>query len=259
MKRLLLIILCLQIPAIFLKGQVIPYQPGEKVSWVIRYGLVTGGVATFELKKDTFAGREVYHSIFMAKTTGLAEALYTIKDIYESYMEPNDEMPVCAIRNVQEGHYRRYNPVTFDRDTRADSAILTSNLTGKHVTQKDIRDVISFYYYFRRNWLATDYPFKKGEIITVMTWFTDELFPISMVYVGTEMVRTKAGRIKCYKFNPVTEIGRIFKTNEDVSIWFSADKNNLPVKVRFDIFVGAFTAELISYEGLVAPLEIVEK
>jgi Protein of unknown function (DUF3108) len=259
MKKLLLIIVCLQMPLIFLPGQNIPYRLGEKVSWTIRYGFVTGGIATFELKTDTFAGREVYHSVFVARTTGIAEALYTIKDIYESYMEPENEMPVYAIRNVQEGHYRRYNPVIFDRFTRKDSAILTSNLTGKHVTQKDIRDVISFYYYFRRNWLANDYPFKKGEIITIMTWFTDELFPIRMVYAGMDEVKTKAGKIKCYKFNPVTEVGRLFKTNEDVSIWFSADKNNLPVKVRFDIFVGAFTAELLSYEGLVAPLEVINK
>ncbi len=57
----------------------------------------------------------------------------------------------------------------------------------------------------------------------------------------------------------MTEIGRLFKTEEDVSFWFSADKNFLPVKIRFDIFVGAFSVEIISYEGLVYPLEIKKK
>ncbi|MEI8226084.1 MAG: DUF3108 domain-containing protein, partial [Bacteroidota bacterium] len=65
--------------------------------------------------------------------------------------------------------------------------------------------------------------------------------------------------IRCYKFNPVTETGRLFKTEEDVSFWFSADKNLLPVKIRFDIFVGAFTVEIISSEGLSYPLEINKK
>jgi hypothetical protein len=72
-------------------------------------------------------------------------------------------------------------------------------------------------------------------------------------------VKIGGGKIKCYKFNPVTEVGRLFKTEEDVSFWFSADKNLLPVKIRFDIFVGAFMVELSSYEGLVAPLEIRKK
>jgi len=51
-------------------------------------------------------------------------------------------------------------------------------------------------------------------------------------------------------------VGRLFKTEEDITIWFSADKNFIPVKIRFNIFVGAFMVELVSYEGLVYPLEI---
>jgi hypothetical protein len=97
---------------------------------------------------------------------------------------------------------------------------------------------------------------KRGDIITVTTWFADELYPIRLKYVTTEEIRTKAGRIRCHKFNPVTEVGRLFKTEEDVSVWFSADKNFLPVKVRFDIFVGAFVVDMTSYKGTAFPLEI---
>jgi hypothetical protein len=100
---------------------------------------------------------------------------------------------------------------------------------------------------------------KKGEMIAITTWFTDELYPIRMRYIGEEDIRIKGGKIKCYKFNPVTETGRLFKTEEDVSFWFSADKNFLPVKIRFDIFVGAFMVEMVKYEGLVYPLEIKKK
>jgi hypothetical protein len=63
----------------------------------------------------------------------------------------------------------------------------------------------------------------RGDIITITTWFTDELYPIILKYVGEEEVKIKAGKIKCYKFNPVTETGRLFKTEEDVSFWFSAE------------------------------------
>ncbi len=96
---------------------------------------------------------------------------------------------------------------------------------------------------------------KKGEVITILTWFTDELYPIRLKYAGTDEVRIKEGKIKCYKFNPLTEAGRLFKSEEDASFWISADKNFLPVKIRFDIFVGAFSVEMESYEGLVSPLK----
>jgi hypothetical protein len=256
MKKAFLITAALVLSAGFISGQPSPYKAGEKVSYIVHYGPINGGVASLELKKDTFAGKEVVRSYFIAQTTGVADALYKIKDIYESYMDPVTELPVKSVRNIQEGHYRKYNVVLFDHNSRSDSAVLTSDLTGKHITQKGIHDIISCFYFFRKQFLARNYNFKKGEIISIMTWFADELYPIQLVYAGMEEVKTRAGKIKCYKFNPNTEVGRLFKTNEDASFWFSADKNCLPVKIRFDIFVGAFTVDLYSYEGLADTLNI---
>ena len=147
----------------------------------------------------------------------------------------------------------------FDHKTRADSAILTSDLTGIHIAEKGIHDILSCFYYFRNHILPVNKEFKEGEIITITTWFSDELYPIRLKYVGTDEIKTKAGKISCLKFNPVTEKGRLFKTEEDVTFWFSADKNYLPVKIRFDIFVGGFTVEITGYEGLLYPLEIKKK
>ena len=232
------------------------YKAGEKISYTIQYGVINSGIATLELKSDTIGCKEVWHSKMVARTTGLADAVFKVLDIYESYMDPSTELPVKSIRNIREGRYRRYNEVLFDHKTRSDSAILKSDLTGIHITQPGIHDIISCFYYFRNHILPGGKNFKKGEIITIMTWFTDELYPVRLRYIGIEEIKTKAGKIKCYKFNPVTETGRLFKTEEDVSFWFSADKNFLPVKIRFDIFVGAFMVEITGYEGLVYPLEV---
>jgi hypothetical protein len=259
MKKLLVILFYLQLLPVFLMGQDVPFQVGEKAVFSIRYGFITGGSGSVELRRDTFAGKEYDHCYFIAQTTGIVDAFYNIKDIYESYFDPETLLPDYAIRNVIEGHYKRYNTNLFDRSARKDSAVITSNLTGKHITQKDIYDLLSMFYYFRKNWFAKDYKFNKREIVTINTWFCDEYYPIRLVFVGMDEVKTKLGKVKCYKFNPVTEVGRIFKTDEDISVWFSADKNYLPVKLRFDIFVGAFTAELQSVEGLKQPLEIIQK
>ncbi|HKK42960.1 MAG TPA: DUF3108 domain-containing protein, partial [Bacteroidales bacterium] len=204
-------------------------------------------------------GKEVWHSVLSAHTTGIVDALYKVLDTYESYIDPETELPVKAIRNIREGRYRKYNEVTFDRTTRSDSAILTSKLTGIHITEPRIHDILSCFYYFRNHILPIDSNLQKGKVTTIMTWFTDELYPIRLKYIGEDVVKTKLGRIRCYKFNPVTEKGRLFKTEDDVSFWFSADKNYLPVKIRFDIFVGAFTAEITSCEGLKYPLERIKK
>jgi hypothetical protein len=258
MKKFFCLIVIIISP-LLANGQSFPYKAGEKVNYTVHYGLITGGTATLELKSENLNGREVLHSKIMARTTGLADAVFKVIDIYEVYMDPRTELPVKSIRNIREGRYRKYNEVLFDHDTRADSAILTSDLTGIHITQKGIHDILSCFYYFRNHILPIDSNLKKGKVTTITTWFTDELYPVRLKYITTEEIKTKAGKIRCYKFNPVTETGRLFKTEEDVSFWFSADKNFLPVKIRFDIFVGGFTVEMLNYEGLVYPLEIVKK
>ncbi|MCX6255925.1 MAG: DUF3108 domain-containing protein [Bacteroidia bacterium] len=240
-------------------SQAVSYKIGEKVIYTIQYGLITAGTASLELKSDTFNGKEVWHSKLLARTTGMAEAFFKVLDIYESFIDPVTELPVKSIRNIREGRYRKYNEVLFDHNTRADSAILTSDLTGIHITPPGIHDILSCFYYLRNHVFPVDTNLIKGELITITTWFTDELYPIRLRYKGTDEVKTKVGKIKCYKFNPVTETGRLFKTEEDVSFWFSTDKNFLPVKIRFDIFVGAFEVEIVSNDGLVYPLEIKKK
>jgi hypothetical protein len=259
MKRFIYGILITILYPAFSYGQVMSYKPGEKITYSIQYGIITGGVAVLDLKSEELNGKEVWHSKIAARTTGLVDAIYRVLDIYESFMDPNTELPVQSIRNIHEGHYKRYNLVLFDHKTRADSSILTSDLTGIHIAPPNIHDILSCFYYFRNHILPVDSALKKGEITTIMTWFCDELYPIRLRYIGIEDVKTKLGKIRCFKFNPVTEKGRLFKTEEDVSFWFSTDKNFLPVKIRFDIFVGSFDVELVSYEGLKYPLEVKKK
>jgi hypothetical protein len=259
MKRFFYITCISLIISVRLQGQAVSYKVGEKVHYTIQYGFITAGNATLELKKDTFNCNEVWHSKLTARTTGMAEALFKVLDIYESFVDSVTELPVKSIRNVHEGRYRKYNVVTFDHKSRADSSVLNSDLTGIHIAPPGIHDILSCFYFFRNHILPVDSNLKKGELTNIMTWFCDELYPIRLRYIGTEVVKTKVGKIKCYKFNPVTETGRLFKTEEDVSFWFSADKNFLPVKIRFDIFVGSFTCEIMSYEGLIYPLETKKK
>jgi hypothetical protein len=241
------------------KGQAVSYKVGEKVTYSIQYGFITAGIGNLELSSDTLNGKEVWHSKLKARTTGMAEALFKLVDIYESFIDPVTELPVKSIRNIREGRYKKYNVVLFDHKTRADSSVLTSDLTGIHIAPPGIHDILSCFYFFRNHILPIDSNLKKGELTTITTWFCDELYPIRLRYIGMENIKTKVGVIKCYKFNPVTETGRLFKTEEDVSFWFSADKNFLPVKIRFNIFVGAFECEIVNYEGLIYPLGTINK
>ncbi|MBN1108659.1 MAG: DUF3108 domain-containing protein, partial [Bacteroidales bacterium] len=178
MKRLFFTVVFFSFILFHADGQFRAYQPGEKVEYLIHYGAINGGIATLELKKDSSNGRETWHSSMVAMTTGLADALFRVKDIYEVFMDPETELPLVSIRNISEGRYKKYNVVTFDHNSRPDSAILSSDLTGIHITQHGIHDILTCFYWFRNHILPGIDTIKKGQMITIMTWFTDELYPI---------------------------------------------------------------------------------
>ena len=256
MKRAVIVLLTISLGLPALKGQKEPYGPGEKIQYLVRYGVVNGGVATLQIKEGTYKGTPVWHAKISGHTTGLADAVYKVRDTYESYMDPTTDLPLFSIRNISEGRYRKYNEVAFDRVSRSDSVVILSDLSGKHVGPEGILDILSCFYWFRKHHLASRDTLVPGDTFTMTTWFADELYPIILRYKSTETVRIKGGKILCHRFHPVTEVGRVFKTEEDMVMWFTADENFLPVKVRFDIFVGSFYIDLISCEGLKAPLNI---
>ncbi len=237
-------------------AQFTPYKPGERAEYRLHYGIINAGVATFELQNHQHEGREVWRSTITARTTGVADVLFRVRNVYRSYIDPANELPLISIRDVKEGSYERYNEVHFDRTSREDSTIVKSDLSGEHITEKGIHDILSCLYLFRKRYMPYAFTFQPGQVITINTWFTDEFYPIQLRYIGLEEVRTRVGRIKAHRFHPVTEVGRLFKTEEDISVWFSADRNYLPVLIRFDIFAGSFTVNLTGYEGLAYPLQI---
>ena len=47
--------------------------------------------------------------------------------------------------------------------------------------------------------------------------------------------------------------GRVFKAQESVTLWITADANKIPIKIKADLAVGSLRAELESYKGLANP------
>jgi hypothetical protein len=90
----------------------------------------------------------------------------------------------------------------------------------------------------------------EGDVVFVNMYFADEIFPFRLRYRGKETIRTKFGKMSCIKISPVVEVGRMFKAQDDLTIWFTDDNNRLPVLVRMDIrVVGSVLLKLIKYEN----------
>ena len=231
-----------------------PFGPGEELKYSLSYGIIKGGEGLLSVKDTILKGQKVYHLTALGYTTGVVDAVYKVRDVYESFIDPKTVHPVKSIRNIREGKYRYYNEVLFRHGK--DSTHVTCQKSGEKYVTADIYDIVSAFYIGRKKYFND--AMTVGQVIEIQTYFGDEVFPLTIRYRGLEVIKTKFGKIECYKFSPVTEVGRAFKSEDDMQVWISRDENKLPVKIRFNLIVGAFTCELESFKGLQNPFSSIK-
>lgn len=220
---------------------------GENLHYQIRYGFVVGGTTTISLSDDNYNNEPVFHAVATVRTSGMAEVIYGVNDVYESWFDKKTNLSHKQIRNIKEGNYTHYNEVTYNRRNNT----VNSKLTGIHKVPEKILDLATTLYYIRRIDFSK---VNEGDILFVNIFFSDEIFPFYLRYRGKETIRTKFGKVSCLKISPVVEVGRMFKTPDDVSIWLTDDANCVPVSIEMDIrIVGKIHLKLTKYENIANP------
>ena len=220
---------------------------GEELKYTLHYGFITAGEALITLKAETFQEKEVFHATAEAQTTGVVNKVFKVVDIYESFFDPGTNLPIKSIRNIREGNYKKYTEVIFNHRNKT----VTSSLTGEHKVPVNILDMVAALFYIRRIDFSN---FKENDIVKVDTYFDDDLFPFYIVFKGRETVKTELGKFNCLKFVPVVEPGRIFKKKDDMTFWLSDDENKIPICIKFDILVGSFKCDIVSFKNNKYPM-----
>jgi len=233
-----------------------PFKSGEWLKYKISYsGWFKAGEATMFLTNDTLDNKEFYHVVAIGKTVGPINWFFKVNDLYESYFDKKDTRPYKFIRNINEGGYTKNLSIYFDHNL--EKAII-NNIKTNEKTEKNINanshDLISIIYYLRRNFNFRD--IDDNNEITINTFFDYQNNKMKMKYLLTEVINTTFGKIKCLKIKPYVKSGRIFKKKESLTVWVTADKNRIPIRVKADLAVGAIRVDLEAFSGLNNSFEI---
>lgn len=221
------------------------FKPGEKLVYRLHYGLIDAASATISVDPQVtkIGNREVYHVIGEGKTISSFDYFFKVRDKYESYIDKQGMFPHKFVRRVDEGGYKINQDYTFYPAKRA-----YKNQKGEgYLTPEYVQDMISAFY-FARNLDFSEA--KKGDIFKITCIVDDEIFNLKIRYIGKETIQTDAGKFRAIKFAPVIQKGRIFKKEEDLSVWISDDLNRIPLMASAKIMVGSVKMELQSYSGL---------
>lgn len=221
------------------------FKAGEKVTYTVHYGWMDAGVATLEIEESDqdFNGRPAYHVVGKGESLGAFNWFYKVKDRYETYIDQQGIFPYRFIRDCDEGGYI----IKQDYNFMPERDVVTTEKADTFATPSFTQDMISAYYYARTLDFSNA---KKGDKFTVTTIVDGEIFPVQIKYLGTETIKIRRGKFKCMKFAPVVQEGRIFKSEDDLTVWITDDENKIPILLKAKILVGSIKMEVTDWSGL---------
>lgn len=224
-----------------------PFDVGERLDFRIHYGFVDAGEASISIEKKMIkSGKSVYYMRGVGKSTGMTRWFFPADDVYETYMDTKTLLPVEFVRDVNEDGVIIKRHIYFDR---SDSTAIDAQLDKDSVFNfdREMHDIFSCFYYARSMDVTG---IKVGDIKVLDVFLDHELFPFMLKYQGKEELKTDFGKIRCMKFMPVVQEGRVFKEKESMTIWVTDDANRVPVRLQSDLMIGSVKIDLVKFQGL---------
>lgn len=224
------------------------FGAGEKLEYRVHYGFINAAEAKVDISNSVVKvnNRPCYRVNVSGRTVGAFDLVSRVRDQWRSYIDTSAILPQMFYQSIEENKYRKQETITFNHG----SDVAYSEEKGDKKSFKvpdNIHDVISGYYFLRTLNFDRIY---EGQLIEVPTFFSGEVYPMRVKYRGKDIIKTKFGKIKVLKLNPVMPNNKLFKGEDSIRIWVSDDENKVPVKVEVDLWIGALEMDLTSFKGL---------
>ena len=232
------------------------FGPGEVITYNAYYNWgfiwLHAGEVEFNVSSQKYNGRDVYHLYAYGTSFKSYDWIFKIREKYQSYIDPDTQMPFWYERDVYEGGYTAFEDYQFDYENEVIHTYVQKRkkpaVEGALPLTPCLFDVMSAVYYFR----SVDFSkYREGDKIPINMILDSQTYNLYIRYLGKEEVKTRnKQKYKCLKFAIQLVEGTIFKDGEDAVIWVTDDHNRVPVIVEAKIIVGSVKAILNETKGL---------
>jgi hypothetical protein len=177
-----------------------------------------------------------------------------VNDTYESYFTKDKVKPIFHKRRVDEDGYLIRRDKYFDYEKNIVTVDDLQNNSKKSFPINNVQDMVSAIYYLRNLDLKN---IKPGSEATLNLFLDGETFPFKLKFIKKDVIRTKFGKVKTWKVQPMVQKGRVFESQESLSIWVTDDENKIPIRIKASLAVGSIKADLNAYSGLANSFPII--
>lgn len=225
----------------------IPFSPGEKLFFEVRWAFIPAAEGVLEiLPMQTIDGVKCYHFVMTSRTYEFVDLFYKVRDRIEGFADENLTRSVLY-KKTQDGRTKRRVSVNFDWeklqarysnfDERAEPI---SILPGSF-------DPLSVFYALR------PFQLKEGEELKAAVTDGKKSIVAKARVIQREKIKVRDTVYDTFLVEPdLEQLAGVFEKlkNAKFQIWVTADGASIPVRVKSEIFVGSFVAELVSASGL---------
>ncbi|QXP66451.1 MULTISPECIES: DUF3108 domain-containing protein [unclassified Polaribacter] len=227
------------------------FKSGESLRYKMSYsGFLRAGTAVLEVNEKELNGKTVFYTKGTGWTSGMIKWFFEVDDVYESYFDKDSVKPYLFKRKIDEGGYKKHRITSFNYNSNKAYVQDFTIQKDTSVAFSNVQDILSSFYYLRNKDVSG---MKVGEEIAIDMFLDSQVYPFKLRFLGTETLKTKFGKINTLIFRPLVQSGRVFKAQESVTLWITADANKIPIKIKADLAVGSLRAELETYKGLANP------
>jgi len=216
----------------------------EELIYTVRYGFIAAGEARLSTEPGpSYGGRPTLRVVGTGRSTGAFDWVFKVRDHYESHVDTEGLFPHRFIRKVKEGGYKMDREITFDPMRRI-ACTQEKDEERFQVLPDFCQDLVSAFHFARNLPLDT---LDIGNILEIPTFVDGKVHRIRARKTGEERIEVKAGSFNCWLFKPLVKEGRIWKDEDDLTVYVSADPRRIPVLVKSELLVGSVRLELISH------------
>ncbi|MDD9887776.1 MAG: DUF3108 domain-containing protein [Candidatus Marinimicrobia bacterium] len=209
----------------------VPFKVGESLKYSAEFNMVPVGVAELNVTAiESINNIEAYHVYFSARTRGLADQLFKIRDRIDIWMDKSELFTHRLKKDINEGSYHKKIDVKFDYD----QSIAKTETKEVEIDFK-ARDSFSMFYYLRT------IPLIENKVMSFSSYEGRRIVHYNLQMTGKETVRTPLGTMSCKVVRPFREGKNLFKNQGDMQIWISDDERRLPVKIQIKMKFGSMT------------------
>jgi len=225
---------------------VMPFQPGEKLVYKLRWGLVTAGYAELEiLPFEQINGERSWHFVLTARSSRFIDIFYKVRDRIESFTDNLLANSFMYKKEQLEGKTHRQVKVVFDPKKRT---AVYSNWGKRHEpleVEGGTIDPLASIYFIRQ------YPLVENtKILKHITDGKKNVLGQALV-VGRENVSVGGKKYDTFIVEPdLKGVRGVFEKSRKsrIRLWITADERRLLVKMKSKVVVGSFTGTLIRME-----------